>query len=444
MAGDAINATLTDLPADRYTVLQQLGKNAGRQTLLAQDHQTNQTVVIKLLTFDQEFEWEDLKLFEREAETLKALSHPNIPQYRDFFEIETANAKRLALVQSYVAGRSLADYLESGQRFTPPEIREIGRALLHILVYLHGRQPPVIHRDIKPSNIILGDRSGNSIGQVYLVDFGSVQTLATQAGQTFTVVGTYGYMPPEQFSGRSVAASDLYGVGATLIALATGKHPAELPQANLHIQFEAFASLPPALTDWLHRLTEPDLTRRFTSAPEALSGLDQLQCWYERSRFLPQQLSTPTLLFSTTGQGTITGFFSGIVFGGAFGTSLFPVIGTISGAAIGGMVGLGIGIVNGLVLGVVTRLFFYPLPHDRNPRSYRRMMQITSFVVITAGSFIALYFCLYPHLTLKFLMRDPTSAFLTLPLCLIAGLAGSLQGRAVVRWYERQCFKQEK
>lgn len=442
MAGDATNATLTDLPADRYTVLQQLGKNAGRQTLLAQDHQTNQTVVIKLLTFDQEFEWEDLKLFEREAETLKALSHRNIPQFLDFFEIETASAKKLALVQSYVAGRSLADYLKSGHRFSAAEIREIGRALLHILVYLHGRQPPVIHRDIKPSNIILGDRSGNRIGQVYLVDFGSVQTLATQAGQTFTVVGTYGYMPPEQFSGRTVPASDLYGVGATLIALATGKHPAELPQDNLQIQFQPFASLPSAVTDWLHRLTEPNLERRFSSAQEALSGLDQLQYGYERSRLPSKQLSTPALILLTTVEGAVTGLFFGAVFGGAFSTSIFPVIGTIFGVIIGASVGLGLGSVNGLILGILTRLFFYPLRHDRHPRYYRRIMQITSFAVITAICFawvILFYLYLYSYASVTWGIL-----LVYLSLCLIAGLAGSLQGRAVARWYERQCFRQEK
>lgn len=286
MAGDATNATLTDLPADRYTVLQQLGKNAGRQTLLAQDHQINKMVVIKLLTFDQEFEWEDLKLFEREAETLKTLSHLNIPQFLDFFEIETAHAKKLALVQSYVAERSLADHLMSGHRFSAAEIREIGRALLHILAYLHGRQPPVIHRDIKPSNIILGDRSAHSIGQVYLVDFGSVQHLAAHAGDTITVVGTYGYMPPEQFGGRTTPASDLYGLGATLIYLITGRHPAELPQQDCRIQFRAAASLNPDFADWLEQMTEPSLDRRFSAAQSALQALENPQPKKQRRKSL--------------------------------------------------------------------------------------------------------------------------------------------------------------
>ncbi|MHC5829679.1 MAG: serine/threonine protein kinase, partial [Nostoc sp.] len=123
-------------------------------------------------------------------------------------------------------------YLQTGRTFTEAEVKQIAKAVLEILVYLHGLYPPVIHRDIKPSNILLGDRSGNSVGQLYLVDFGSVQTvLATETG-TRTVVGTYGYMPPEQFGGRTVAASDLYSLGATLIYLVTGTYPADLPQKD--------------------------------------------------------------------------------------------------------------------------------------------------------------------------------------------------------------------
>lgn len=79
-------------------------------------------------------------------------------------------------------------------------MRAIATQLLEILDYLHNRQPQVIHRDIKPSNILLGNRTGNNPGTVYLVDFGSVQT-KVQTG-TIKIVGTYGYMPPEQFGGK--------------------------------------------------------------------------------------------------------------------------------------------------------------------------------------------------------------------------------------------------
>ncbi|MGL5059664.1 MAG: serine/threonine protein kinase [Microcoleus sp.] len=260
---------------ERYAIQQLLGKNAGRQTLLARDLQTQELVAIKLLTFSADFQWDDLKLFEREAETLQSLSHPAIPRYLDHFEVETSKTKGLALVQSYIEAKSLAEWVKLGRTFNEGEVKQLATALLEILTYLHGRQPPVIHRDIKPSNILLGDRSGNCIGQVYLVDFGSVQTLAAREGSTITVVGTYGYMPPEQFGGRAVPASDLYSLGATLIYLVTGTHPADLPQEDLRIQFQPKIQIDSAFVDWLKWMTEPDLNNRLTSTGEALKALEE-------------------------------------------------------------------------------------------------------------------------------------------------------------------------
>ncbi|BAY65119.1 serine/threonine kinase [Calothrix brevissima NIES-22] len=260
---------------ERYEIQQQLGKKAGRQTLLARDLLTQELVIIKLLIFGGDFEWDDLKLFEREAETLKSLSHPAIPRYLDYFEVNSPTIKGFALVQSYISAQTLEQYLKSGRIFTEVEIQQIAKAVLEILIYLHGLHPPVIHRDIKPSNILLGDRSGNSVGQVYLVDFGSVQTVLATEGSTRTVVGTYGYMPLEQFGGRTVPASDLYSLGATLIYLLTGTHPADLPQKDFRIQFEQAANISPDLSHWLGWLIEPSLEKRASSALKAIQALDK-------------------------------------------------------------------------------------------------------------------------------------------------------------------------
>jgi len=260
----------------RYQIQKQLGKNGGRRTLLARDLQTQELVAIKLLTFSADFKWDDIKLFEREAETLQSLSHPAIPHYLDHFHVQTTKTKGLALVQSYIQAKSLEEWVNLGRQFNEAEIKHIAKALLEILMYLHAQHPPVIHRDIKPSNILLGNRSGNSFGQVYLVDFGSVQTLAAAEGSTITVVGTYGYMPPEQFGGRAVTASDLYSLGETLIYLVTGTHPADLPQEDLRIEFEPKIPLDSGFIDWLQWMTEPDLNNRLSSADQALKSLEKL------------------------------------------------------------------------------------------------------------------------------------------------------------------------
>ncbi|BAU13720.1 serine/threonine kinase [Leptolyngbya sp. NIES-3755] len=261
------------LLAERYEIQQQLGNQTGRRTFLALDRQTNSQVIIKVLLLGDDFEWQDLKLFEREAEILKTMEHPAIPRYLDYLELQEPNG--FALVQTYIEARSLEDHLRSGRTFSETEVETLARSLLAILSYLHNHTPPIIHRDIKPSNILLSDRTAHSPGTVYLVDFGSVQTIAAQTGGTITIVGTYGYMPPEQFGGRVSAASDLYSLGATLIYLLTGRNPVELPQANFQIQFRSLINIRSQFADWLEWMTEPALNRRFTSADEALSALDE-------------------------------------------------------------------------------------------------------------------------------------------------------------------------
>ncbi|MBD2504622.1 serine/threonine protein kinase [Anabaena azotica] len=261
----------------RYEILQLLGKKAGRRTVLAKDVNTGKLVIVKLVAFGSDFEWDDLKLFEREAETLKSLSHPSIPRYLDYFDLNSPTLKGFALVQSYISAQTLEQHLQAGRIFTESDVKQIATAILEILIYLHGLYPPVIHRDIKPSNILLGERSGNSVGQVYLVDFGSVQTALGKEEGTRTVVGTYGYMPPEQFGGRTIPASDLYSLGATLIYLLTGTHPADLPQKDFRIQFEQLVNISPGLTSWLKSITEPSSEKRFSSAQEALKALHKPQ-----------------------------------------------------------------------------------------------------------------------------------------------------------------------
>lgn len=255
---------------ERYQLKQKLGQNAGRQTWLAEDIGVSPTqlVVVKLLAFGGEVQWDDLKLFEREAQILKQLNHPRIPKYYDYFHIDERSLW-FGLVQEYIPGLSLREQLNQGKRFTTKQVRQIAVEVLAILEFLHQLTPCVLHRDIKPSNLIWGEDD-----RVYLVDFGAVQDRAAREGATFTVVGTYGYAPMEQFGGRAVPASDLYALGATLIHLLTGTAPADLPQQNLRICFQEQVSLKPGIKKWIEKLTEPAPEQRFKSATEALAALE--------------------------------------------------------------------------------------------------------------------------------------------------------------------------
>lgn len=256
---------------ERYQLQKRLGRTAAdHQTWLAIDLQSQEQVILKLLAFSPEMQWQELKLFEREAEVLQALNHAHIPCYRDYFSLEreVGGLPWFGLVQDYIPGFSLQELLENGQRFSEKQVREIAFEVLEILIYLHELSPPVLHRDIKPSNLILGEDR-----HIYLVDFGAVQAQAAVTGVTFTVVGTSGYAPLEQFWGRAVAASDLYALGATLIHLLTGATPADLPQKDSRIQFSDRVSLNPVLVSWIEKMTEMVLEKRFSTAREALAGL---------------------------------------------------------------------------------------------------------------------------------------------------------------------------
>ncbi|MEN8447684.1 MAG: serine/threonine-protein kinase, partial [Cyanobacteria bacterium J06555_13] len=264
------NDAFLELP-HRYKIQSLLGKQAGRRTFLAQDLEKNTLVVIKLVLFGPDFTWEDLKLFERETETLKSLDHPAIPKYLDAFEVETRLGKGYALVQTYIQAPSLKEIVDAGHRFRESQLQPMAQALLSILYYLHSCYPMVIHRDIKPSNILLKAKTAQTPAKLYLIDFGSVQTAQTDG--TMTVVGTYGYMPPEQFGGRAKPASDLYSLGATLIYLATGKHPTELMQESLQIQFSEHVGFSESFTQWLATLTHTSLSARTATAKQALQQL---------------------------------------------------------------------------------------------------------------------------------------------------------------------------
>lgn len=265
---------------DRYEVAQQLGKQLGRWTLLASDLITGDPVVLKVIFIDENLGPHDLRLFRREIETLQTLKHPATPRYLGYFEMDLPrDGKALVLIQSYLEGQSLQHYLQKNRRLTEPEAKTVAHSVLKILSYLHDHHPPIIHRDIKPSNILLANLGGSIATHpfqklvTYLVDFGSVKSLVSSDATTFTLVGTDGYIPPEQLGKRPVRASDLYSLGITLFTAISGILPHDLPRRGYRIQFEPLPWLSPEFQQWLKQMSEPDLGKRFSSAEAALQAL---------------------------------------------------------------------------------------------------------------------------------------------------------------------------
>ncbi len=100
---------------DRYQLIRYLNKRSGRQTLLAHDLVRSDQVVLKFLLFGSDFEWANLKLFEREAQILQTLDHPAIPKYRDYFEVNLKSGRGMALAQNYIDAPSLQAWIQQGR-----------------------------------------------------------------------------------------------------------------------------------------------------------------------------------------------------------------------------------------------------------------------------------------------------------------------------------------
>ena len=158
----------------------------------------------------------------RQSDILTSLSHPRIPRARGDFEV----GSRVLHCQTLVPGRSLARQLR-GARLSPDEVTRLADELLEVLVYLHDRD--VVHRDVKPDNVVIAADGG-----AHLVDFGAARRLhvADEVDPEPTVVGTPGYMAPEQARGELMAQSDLYALGRLLTEALAGATP-ERPLAAL-------------------------------------------------------------------------------------------------------------------------------------------------------------------------------------------------------------------
>ncbi|MEG4278417.1 serine/threonine-protein kinase [Microcoleus sp. MON1_C1] len=255
--------------AERYRIIGKLGQGGVGITYAAVDLNSNQKVALKALSLRLTTEWKKIELFEREAKTLSGLNHPGIPHYIDYFQVDTSQDRCFYIAQQFAPGKSLAQWIENGWKPNEAQVRHIAYQLLEILTYLQSLLPATIHRDIKPQNIILQKN-----GRVFLVDFGAVQNTYhhTVTGGS-TVVGTYGYMAPEQFRGKAVLSTDLYGLGTTLLFLLTQKFPSDLPRQKLKVKFREIVSISPEFADWLEKVIEPAIEDRFNSAKDALSAL---------------------------------------------------------------------------------------------------------------------------------------------------------------------------
>ncbi len=216
---------------------------------------------------------DDRAQFEREAQILARLKHPQLPAVTDHF-IEP-NGDQF-LVMEFVSGKDLEERQEGrGKPFSENEVRNWTLQLLAILDYLHRQSPPVIHRDIKPANVKITPE-----GRVMLLDFGiAKQQLPNMQTISGALAATPEFAPPEQMDPALItdARTDLYALGATMYLLLTGE---PLPSAVQRMSGKDVTpprQLNPDISPWIEqivlRAVELRMDDRYQTAEEFRADL---------------------------------------------------------------------------------------------------------------------------------------------------------------------------
>jgi hypothetical protein len=269
----------------RYRLDRLLGRGGMGAVYVALDLRLNRAVALKVMKGGLFGNPGAVRRFSREAQAAARLNHPNIVRIFDFGSLVGDGAYQ---VLELVPGRSWRAALADAGQWSPQFAMPLFRDVLDGLACAHNAG--IIHRDLKPENILLApaDSSDSSALTARILDFGLAKVRAeeTVEGASVTrpgtVVGTYGYMSPEQFSGGDVdSRSDIYSFGVILLETLTGALP--LKAFNIHEQIQQFlrirfehagvtsASL--ALRDVIAKTVAPDRRERYSSALELSAEL---------------------------------------------------------------------------------------------------------------------------------------------------------------------------
>jgi len=263
----------------RYKIVKLLGGGGFSQTFIAEDgHLPDRPACVikqlKPVSSQAEVLRISRELFDKEAKVLYRLGrHDCIPGLLAHFEED----EEFFLAQELIEGNVLTQEIKRGQCLGEQYTIDFLTDILLTLDFVHHQQ--VIHRDIKPSNLIrrFSDR------KVVLIDFGAVKEVSTQPisqlGHTSSlVIGSPGYMPNEQYSGKTMFASDIYAIGMIAIQALTGLSPNQIPEDLITSEFcwRDRAEVTPTLADIIDKMVRFDFRQRYQSASEVLEALQPL------------------------------------------------------------------------------------------------------------------------------------------------------------------------
>ena len=268
-----------------YEIVGKIGAGGMGEVFRAKDTRLGRDVAIKVLPEGFAEDSERLRRFQQEARTLASLSHPNVVQVFEAGEHEGTPY----LVMELLEGETLRERLR-GKPIPPRRAMEIAREAALGLSAAHSRG--ILHRDLKPENIFL-----TKDGRVKVLDFGLAKTHSTASGskvETRTVstdlsepghvVGTSGYMSPEQVQGDSMdARSDLFSLGVVLWEMVTGARPFQRDSSleTMHAilkdeppELDPSLKVPPTLERILHTCLAKAPEGRFHSAHDLAFALE--------------------------------------------------------------------------------------------------------------------------------------------------------------------------
>jgi hypothetical protein len=271
---------MTGRKLGNYEILDKLGEGGMGQVWRARDSRLSRSVAVKILPADVAGDPGRRQRFEQEARALGALNHPNIVAVYDIGQSDG----QAYIVSELVEGESLRAVIERGP-LAGRKLIDIATQTAEAIAAAHALG--IVHRDLKPENIMIARD-----GRVKVLDFGLAKQNAVPLGeeaatialsQPGMVLGTVGYMSPEQVRGQAVdARSDIFSFGCVLYELASGRQPfqgkssADVMSAVLKDEPPEIAPavpMPPALDAILHRCLEKDPARRFQSAADLAFAL---------------------------------------------------------------------------------------------------------------------------------------------------------------------------
>jgi len=269
---------VNDFVNNRYKVTGVLGHGGMSEVFSAEDIIFKRIVAIKIIKEAFVSRPESIIRFENEARFSSALNHPNIVKIYDFNKYDDLPY----IVNEYVKGKTLKDYIDAKKRFSIQEVCHIMLQLCDAMMYVHNKG--IIHRDIKPQNIFY-----DSNGDVKLADFGISYLLNSNLNvyENKRVMGTAEYLAPEVIRGKTPSfQSDVFAMGVTFYELITGcvpfdgDNPSEIAKMQVNNVIPSPKKIIPNLSDdiceVIFKATNKDLNIRYKNAGEMRTAIHDL------------------------------------------------------------------------------------------------------------------------------------------------------------------------